>query len=211
MNILHKECPSSKNCLQEFCQKLSLDLPVYNTIDTSNGFLCIVELNYNDKIYKASSVARNKKYASKAAADCLLETLKTNIQKSVINIESRLNINKKYYIMIDLENVNSDIFCSYDIEITLNTKVIGYATKGHPSLNSTNLPDYLKIKTTNCSRLDAADILMCMEAQKILNTNKDEPVFIIVTGDHFGEVLKDILIEKGVKVYCFRTLEQLLL
>lgn len=217
MFILNKHSESPKNKLQEFCQKLQLELPryQYTTLPTGpNGesaFMCNVKITYQNIAHSEEGIASNKKLASKKAVLNLIRKLKTAIKPTEVYIKN--NGYPNVCILIDLENVNCDFFQTYKLITNENAilELYGFCHKNHPSLKQEHLP-YMIYETTNSSRRDAADIKMILTAGELYSMSSDSIIYII-TGDHFGDVVTEVLTEddnENKRIFSCNCLEDLL-
>ena len=106
---------SSKNLIQEYCQKNNLNIPVYKTERVGGEDhkpIFISSLIFNDKEFKSSEWS-SKKAAELEVAGHLFNFL-ISIKKEVVIKNSEDNYN--YFIFVDAENVDlklEDIYSEY--------------------------------------------------------------------------------------------------
>ena len=201
-----------KNMLQEYCQKVKIPLPVYETWKLEGPshqpvFQSMVRVTGHPNVY--SEPCGTKKKAELSAAKLMLQYISDN------TITTKYNTNKRFFIWIDMENIHMGDFFEHK-QFNNNYKFIGFSTEDHPSIR--NVDKYpIIIKTIRSSRSDACDILMVGYAGQVMAVSKygsaswytngdpepehDDNVFpvykddtiIIVTKDHFGDALVEYI------------------
>jgi hypothetical protein len=83
---------SYKNKLQEFCQRLKIELPTYSTNMGDNGlFECSVHIIHNNNRYCASGNDRKKIQAEQKAAEALCMILNSYIRNGAIRLDAPPN------------------------------------------------------------------------------------------------------------------------
>lgn len=208
-----------KNKLQEFCQKRSLDLPVYQTV-YDNGFRSSVMIkliksqnNIQDiqdtgNIQESGDIFNNKKAAEQSAASKMLNRISEILHQKTINYT--IPDNENVYILIDMENIHIGNYFEQK-KFSSNIHFIGFATENHPAL-SIPYPELLKIVTIKSDRKDATDLLIVWYTSSLIENNEVNKI-MIVTKDHFGSGLVDIIntmeYGKGTKGICLKSLNEI--
>nr|QBK91671.1 MAG: double-stranded RNA binding motif-containing protein [Pithovirus LCPAC302] len=185
-----------KNQLQEFCQKRSMVLPRYDTVQIESiynypQFNCRVILTYNNIIYQTDGYNKsNKKKAELSAANAMLNKL-DEIRTSETQYYESKNVNVIIYI--DMENIHiGDFFETRKFGKGIYFQ--GVVTDNHSSIKAA--PKELKIHTIQSDRRDAADMLIVWLAAQ----QDSGSTIVVITKDHFGSGLVDII--NDVKYGC---------
>lgn len=183
---------SSKNKLQEYCQKNRLKLPQYKTIPLGDSFVSSVSIDINGIVLTNEGKVKSKKKAAEiSAAEILLETLYIYLGRN----KKIFRAKQTTRIMIDVENVplndflDKHQFQNYIIDVfTSNPACIKKLEKYEDKIN---------IHKVKSSRRDAADILLVLQLGYIIGINgmydNEKTAVIVVTNDHFGDSLIDCL------------------
>ena len=189
---------SSKNKLQEYCQKYGYDMPVYHTIRIENteAHLPLFDsyIIFNQKQYGPYEYlrAKNKKDAEKNIAEYVVNDLYKNAENNKIVYNGK----QKLCLMIDIENkqkIIDEIEFSIDVQ---NIDIYLFLSKSHHSAENKKLYEKYNMMVIDGIRSDAADTNMIFAAGKLY---KDYDKMGIVTGDHFGQTLVEILVNHGLE------------
>ena len=212
---------SYKNKLQEFCQKLKLELPGYTTEHRLDGsFECNVKIYYNGRAYSGSGNDRKKILAEQKAAGSLCMILQLYIKNGDINVDANFtNLNnsnqtqiepklisiagKKVIVMVDLENITNgldEMFQTYQFSPEKNITFFGFLSHGHhnskkkysfSSFGTTHTFEIFKIDST---RRDACDVALIMKVtQMMLNLYSPPDIIVVASGDKFAPALVDAI------------------
>ena len=181
----------NKNQLQEYYQKLHLEAPSYNTEQCGgklNAPLWRSTVTLYDKSIFVGNVQKKKTDAEKSAAFVALSTL---LLKPIQNFTERDYI-KKTAILIDVENMPK-----FFNEIPIpdlnhpNLVVYGFIGMHHTLVDKINHPKMIKIVSPS-TRADGTDTCMQVYVGMLL-TQCIYNEYIIVTRDHFGSTLVEMI------------------
>ena len=208
---------NSKNLLQEFCQKRGLALPKYETglaggMAHNPRFVSSVIVTYEETLYKVTGdTAGNKKEAEMNAAEMLLSKLDA-VQKENTK-HYKPSTRSAIYVMIDLENIHVGDFFDHKVfhRSYSEFSFVGCATEGHPSLKniqSSSGNDIIKIISIKSSHKDATDTLMIFGVGALVSQD-NTAIFVIVTKDHFGAPLVEIINQDESTGYHLKSMEEL--
>ncbi len=188
---------SYKSRLQEIYQKSKLRLPNYITEEAPQKlWISTVELYDESGEVLVSIEGRafgTKKAAESDAAMKAIEYIDSNRQKLEKPKEKiRLDINTNVAILIDVENIPKavpDFIDKYEPHERIH--IYAFVSYKHP-LAASVWPNYINKIIAPTSRPDGADICMTMYCSVLLvNNYYDE--YIVITQDHFGEALVDLI------------------
>jgi hypothetical protein len=192
-----------KNQLQEYYQKLNLEIPVYNSynIKDNNNPVWRSDIVCNNKLF--SGIAKNKKDAENNAAKLAFESLDININiKKILAISQKVgNINQinidKYNKIILVDGENCDINSSNEDKISNSTLVLIFVSKNTIKKCVFQLQDkyenYFVFISESVGR-DAADHLLTFYAGKLsVMYEKLNIDYYIFTKDHYGEFIEKFM------------------
>lgn len=175
---------SSKNILQEYCQKNHIDLPVYTTTEIGNQRF-ESKLVWDECTY--ISHGNSKKEAEKKVAKIVFDSIQTQIKKCKQTITDSI-------FFVDIEN-KPEFLRELKTQYHIETGLYGFAKKDHPSvIKNQNLGVCV---CTSSGYRDAADILMIGTVFTLVETIPKNYWIYLVSSDHFVYGLRDILLEKG--------------
>ncbi len=183
---------SSKNKLQEFFQKKGLPTPVYHTArvggtDDNPKWVCILKLFNGEIIY--STPTSSKKSCEAEAADKALAGFDSHNLK-YNNVKYRFDIDSKVIILVDGENLPT-IPIKFATEVYASASLRAYISKGHP-IKPKLTEHEIKIVEVDSTRKDAVDTAIIMDSVRLYPDQ-----IIIVTNDHFGSSLVELINKEG--------------
>ena len=209
---------SYKNKLQEFCQKMKLDLPGYLTEHLLDGtFQCTVKIDYNGRSYTASGNDRKKIMSEQKAAEALCMILQSYIKNGDINIQQHNSFHqqnqnqeshslyitgKRVYVFVDLENITNgleEMFKSYQFIPAHYITFFGFLSHGHhnskkrysfSSFGTTHTFGIFKVDST---RRDACDVALIMKITEMILSLQSPDLVIVASGDKFAPALVDAI------------------
>jgi len=179
---------SNKNKLQEIFQKKNLPLPIYYTnraggTDNAPKWVCIIKLFNGEMIY--SSPASSKKTCEMEAAAKVLAAIESR-DLNCKNEKYSFDIDSSVIILVDGEN-QPIIPIKFVTEVYTTVSLIVYITKGHPI--KPKLKEHeIRIVEVDSTRKDAVDLAIVMDSVRLHFDH-----IIIVTNDHFGATLVELL------------------
>ena len=181
----------NKNQLQEYYQKLHLDVPSYSTEaygGKSNAPFWRSTVTLYDKSIFVGNVQKTKINAEKSAAFIALSTLLLKPIKSIIEHQY---INKTV-MLIDVENMPKffNEIPIHDLN-NPNLTVYGFIGMHHSLVDKMNHPKMIKIISPS-TRADGTDTCMQVYVGMLL-TRALYDHYIIVTRDHFGYALVEMI------------------
>jgi len=138
------------------------------------------------------------------------------------NTEILCSQSTKIIVFVDCENVTSELSLFKDLlpavfEDTEINLCFSNTTKHAIKPKVKNL-NGINIKCSPSTRKDAADLLICIEIGRIFE-RKEICEILIITKDHFGDTIKDIISEYGkidpdfletVSIKCIRSVKKLI-
>jgi hypothetical protein len=192
-----------KNKLQEFCQKDNLGFPIYTS--TYTDLLWKSSVSWNELKFNSTLEHNNKRSAEQDAAKNAYVYFMTNINQCSSKINTTIDNQVdgedlknpyKTIILIDLENIQPDIFQIsngqlYEIHCFLS------------NFSTVNTQKYSNhsVHIINSGANNAADHLLTFKTGELCTHNKPEnTIFNIVSRDKTSEILVKILQDKGYKV-----------
>jgi len=197
-----------KNRLQEFCQRNSIALPIYDDCRLENGeYYCKCTILYRQHIFVGNGTSKKLKEAEKMSADDVLLQLHRH-QLSQVRLVSRSDLERiqgYVVIYIDMENINvnelSELlrYNKYDPTQYLFRGVLSI---GHHYSETNFVFDGIAFEKilVPSTRSDAADIGMIMHAMSSVSSRHNmENIpreLIFVSRDRFSCVFIE-LCEKG--------------
>ncbi len=198
---------SSKNKLQEFFQKRGLPAPVYYTskvggTDNDPKWVCLVKLFNGEVIYSNPSSSK-KSCEMEAAANALADIDSRSLEYR--NIKYRFDIDSKVVILVDGENLPT-IPIKFATEVCTSASLRVYISKGHP-IKPKLVEHEIKIVEIDSTRKDAVDTAIIMDSVRLYPDH-----IIIVTNDHFGASLVELINKEGGQLvgHSVRNYEELL-
>ena len=198
-----------KGLLQEYCQKKHIRLPEYFTKkifknkDISEKYSCV---DVNNKVYQEKintlETKNNKTKEEQIIAKLAYNTIELIDENNKIkfNIETDCFGKTKTSLFIDIENkqkiieeIKEKIDINYKKFIN-NIDIYVVMSTNHHLFGKMEVNDFYNLEWTYSSYKDAADIYMAyLCGQKLLLYEN----IGIVTSDHFGNSLVDILNEES--------------
>jgi len=216
-----------KNYLQECFQKDGIELPKYNTVQVGGSphmpqWKSTVTL-FNGQSF-TGDISSKKKGAELSAACLALDHIQTEgieikpcdiprakpkIMFSKNRIKFKGKPDKNWNIFVDIENqelILNELCQSLPIE---NIYVYGYLSKSreHELMGNLDCDSRTTIIVAPTTRADGADIALTLGVGRMSVEDPDDG-YIIVTCDHFGDALVDILQERGVDICTCRSLDE---
>lgn len=189
---------SAKNKLQEFFQKKGLPLPVYYTTrvggtDNDPKWDCMVTLFSGEIIYSEPTSSK-KSCELQAAAKALVELNSHNLECDD-DIKYTFDTDSKIVILVDGENQPTvPIKIATEVHTTASLRV--YISKGHPTKSKLEKHE-IKIIEVDSTRRDAVDIAIVMDSVRLYSEH-----IIIVTNDHFGSSLAELINKEKCQLVC---------
>lgn len=186
-----------KTELQEALQKIKAPLPIYSSAQTSK-LLHETEWISTVTIFDIDFIGekrRSKKEAEQNAAQFALDYI---IEKNLTGPKPKYVLPKhiKTLVLIDLENITPE-----NLPKNENTGYIGFITYNNYTKwgkKIIQLEEMMVIKATECLEKDASDHLMTFYLAyncALWNISDRPEKIIILTKDHFGQVLKCLINE----------------
>ena len=198
-----------KGLLQEYCQKKQIPLPKYFTKkffknkDIFEKYSCV---NVNNKLYQkkinTSETKNNKKKEEQIIAEYAYNSIKLIDENNKIkfNIETDCSGKTKTSLFIDIEN-KQRIIEEIEQKIDVNYKnfidnidIYVVMSSNHHLFEKMKVGDFYNLEWTYSSYKDAADIYMSYLCGQKLSLYEN---IGIITSDHFGNSLVDILNEES--------------
>jgi hypothetical protein len=184
---------SSKNKLQEFFQKRGLPLPIYYSnrvggTDNDPKWVCVIKLHNGETVYSdpcSSKKACEAESAYKALSEIDSRKLKFNIKYS-------FDIDSDVTILVDGENLPT-VPIKFVTEVDASVSFQVYISKDHPIKPKLNEHDITAIEVDS-TRKDAVDIAIVRDSAKTYSDH-----IIIVTNDHFGSTLVELINKEGTQ------------
>lgn len=183
---------SSKNILQEYLQKRGFYPPTYNTyaIAGTERFPRFKSELTLDGTLISSGIFPNKRDAEKDVAEKAMKYLEAQ-EPDLKNIDQMI-------LLIDVENKPNFVFELAEQYDVTSLEIYCFISEDHPLVyklealqTKCNALRFNIIKT--CSRIkDGADIALTFELGNMYPKHNSSD-FVIVTGDHFGNALKEYL------------------
>lgn len=202
---------STKNKLQEYCQKNRISFPEYDTKRPENsatGWISSLKLVNNSAV---SSVFNRKSDAEKDVAEKMLELLKENQDVKVEEKQYEISLHDISVMccsvdticLIDVENIPKSLSLSPH-SIPNNLLVIGIAGY-RSSYAEKNFPFNKHI--IRSAGKNASDYMISFLVGYIVGTLSEQHVyesnhthrFILVSKDHYVETMKTCLQQQGYK------------
>lgn len=195
--------PIYKNLLQELCQKQKIDLPVYQTKrygDSEILWRSAVKITSGAHVRTFSGlICTNKKDAEQSAAECALRLFFDAFPMLKKESKTEISIrNTRIAILIDYENLPGMVKSVSDIvgpDRGNQIQIYAFVGEHHHSVQNV-LPDNVIKKVVKSSRTDAVD--SCIQTYVgwlLAKESLDE--YVIVTRDHFGFALVDMITGHG--------------
>lgn len=201
---------SSKNELQEYCQKNRYPLPVYNTSILNEKFVCSVFVSFIRDPFVSEGYT-SKREAEKDAASKVMEYINSTFSSVTT---PRVVKKRGGAIFIDAENKQNetiDLIKNYDTD---GVEIYVFYTKDHPvgiKFERAKIFDYPNVHsiTTSSHHRDSADNLLIMHIGQLRTRYS---LYIILTNDHFADSVVDIINENydAPRAYVARTTERIL-
>jgi len=184
-----------KNRLQEICQKNKWPLPNYSTEEIGcqqfSGTLYHPELGE----FTTNDTFASKKLVHMTLASLALEYYQKSRTEMVSENELELRPKEFTIILVDIENM-ANVWSKLTTAVLDNCLLYGFIT-AHHSLNDKDelkcVNPQIKIIRTNCTRKNASDTLMSLEAYRLSQLYKVNTRFLLVSKDAFIYPLADIL------------------
>ena len=178
---------SSKNKLQEFFQKRGLPSPVYYSnraggTDDSPKWVCMIKI-HNGEIVYSSPCSSKKECEAEAANKALSEIDSRNFK---FNIKYSFDIDSHVIILVDGENLPT-VPIKFVTEVDASVSLRTYISKGHPIKPKLDEHEITVIEVDS-TRKDAVDIAIVRDSTRIYSKH-----IIIVTNDHFGSTLVELI------------------
>lgn len=194
---------SSKNIIQEYCQKRGWAIPIYNTetLDQSRfpsfqSTIIIPEL----EIEVTSDIFPNKKEAQTNAATKAYQLINSNQSKN--NINKKLNSNIKFFVDVENKpNFVEEFIKIYGEKFTHH--LICFISFDHPLKYRLNKVKDLQVITTPSQNKDGADVAIVYELGRRFKKNIQ---YYIVSSDHFAISLADYC---GISVKVIKSVEEI--
>lgn len=210
-----------KNKLQEYCQKHSIDIPKYKSQQIPESLVWQTTVIFQGKEY-TSETTNKKKESEQSVANIILQSLQA---EDVTQAQLETNSDMYYTTaselcaqLLDDENKHYTTICLIDVEsipqalsiqdVPANVFIVGVVGYTHDKYSSPFPYHKYVIKS---SMKDAVDHTITYLAGYIVSLLTSPRKFIIVTRDHFGEVISHLLKGEKNKAYHVTTKKDLLL
>lgn len=191
-----------KNRLQEYFQKKKLELPTYSYKKINQNWKASLRLSSDSKIYFGDECSSKIKTAQSVAKKVCLKLFgDTDFQENPIGTEDKSLECKVEYKPNDTLVINESsnpIYILVDFENTPHTDKLEALLPNNPSIT------LLKFASSNHSNLhkvdyliptkvrDATDHYISLYLGMLIATIKENLTVLILTKDHFGEILEII-------------------
>lgn len=182
---------NNKNKLQEYYQKSHLPIPIYQTercTDANNQLLWVSTVTLYDDMTFTGNMYKKKSDAEKSAAFIALSTL--SLEPPIRTLNHKYD--KNTVMLIDIENMPKFF---YDIPAEdlkdPNLTVYGFIGINHSLMDKINHSKLNKIISPS-TRPDGTDTCIQVYVGIFLANNMYE-YYIIVTRDHFGQSLVEMI------------------
>ena len=191
-----------KGLLQEYCQKKKINLPKYTTLQVFEGYFSSTVV-VNGKKFTTTMSYPSIKQAEQAIAECAFSQIKkkSESEKYSFNIPLTEEFQPTTAIFIDIENKQTIL---KDLEEKINLNSISnsehglqdsvyfyvFISKYHHLYKKIKDTKYCTVFDIDSPNKDAADVYMTYMCASL---GEDFENIGIVTGDHFGHTLVQIL------------------
>ena len=230
----------NKSLLNIHCQKKGISTPTYKTRriggdDHNPLWISIVTIQDGDNIKQFIGMpSKSKKLAEFSSAKQATQELSKEINNENVNVDVNVNvdintnvdINQKIGIFIDIENKHNmvqDLIHKLKTETNFtgakhtDIDIYAFASEDHPSFLKLQKQDISPVHLLEVPsrRKDGADIGLILTVGGFLFAKKYNN-YIIITSDHFGDTLCEIINNwcsnstHFVKAYCCHTLDKVL-
>ncbi|MCA9330002.1 hypothetical protein KDA11_05110 [Candidatus Saccharibacteria bacterium] len=184
---------SSKNSLQEYCQKRQMPLPLYSVWQTADNMFQ-ASVNLEDMVFWSGHCRRKKDAELDAAARAL-----GAIEAKPVPTQT-VEVSEGNYLIIDLENVGpkraNEMLAKYR-----GINIYVFASKNHPTWNKFAAEHVTRIETIP-GRRDGADVQIAFHMGYLVHEVPPSSHFIIWTADHFGFALAECIRAHGHTSEC---------
>jgi hypothetical protein len=210
-----------KGLLQEYCQKRGMSLPKYNTTFTNGKFVSSVIVNdYFYEISERLTTYDTKKEAEQVIAEYALSQIekKNESEKHSFNIHLTeefqpttslfIDIENKQTILNDLEErINMDCFSNHENGFQDSVYFYVFISKYHHLYKKIKDTKYCAVFEIDSPNKDAADVYMTYMCASL---GEDFKNIGIVTGDHFGHTLVQILKDEDKNSRLLRDIDDII-
>jgi Double-stranded RNA binding motif len=194
---------SSKNILQEWCQKMKLPLPIYNTVriggdDTHPIFASTVTIGGN--YFTETEIGCSKIEAEKAVAKTAYDTPKLSLSQKYADIRDIPIDNYRKIYLIDGDNYHITEEKVFEESSSLFIYFVAKNNTGHIPVIQQQTYENCCIFISDSIGRDAVDHLITFYLGKMSILWNNEKNYFIVTRDHFGECIEKFM--SNCKLVC---------
>jgi len=204
-----------KGLLQEYCQKNKVELPKYSI--KTKGFKKYICLELCNNFYEMEILFINekKKVWQQSIAEYVYNLIikKEEEKKLKFNLKTDYSGKKIVALFIDIENkqkiideIRSKINTEYK-EFIENIDIFIVLSTNHHLYEKLKVPDFYEICSVDSSYKDAADIYLSYLCGSKCHLYEHVGV---LTGDHFGNSLVDIINHEGIEGKLLRNIDDII-